>query len=176
MAQELLTSRLPMLERVIGSDLLAVTRVEAVEGRGQRERHWEISLLAWWLRVLAHGLGGVICGTIALGLTAPYVRRVQAMGAVYRWLCRCLGRPGVASAEEAMPSTLLPDHPLLATPVCWKMTADPFFPYAVQVQQEWWEIRLNDFPAEPMYTLMVEGNAVVDFETWPVCWERPEAA
>src|SRR5258706_12269394 len=53
-AQDMLTSRLPVLGRVIGSDLLAVTRLDSDGVRGTRERHWELSVFAWWVRVLAH--------------------------------------------------------------------------------------------------------------------------
>jgi hypothetical protein len=36
-------------------------------------------------------------------------------------------------------------------------------------------IRVNDFPAEPLYTLLVDGEEVEDLEDWPEAWTRPEA-
>lgn len=175
-AVELLTSRSPVLGHIVGSDLLAVTRAESLGELGMWERHWELSLEAWWARVLVHVFGGVLCGLIACTLALPYIRQVGALwGRLWRRGQAWQGR-ALYAAEPTTPSEMLPMHPLLTTSVVWQSTADPFFPYAAQVQDEWWEIRLNDFPAEPMYTLMVEGNARLDFETWPRCWYRPEAA
>ncbi|MGE3541076.1 MAG: hypothetical protein AB7N91_27025 [Candidatus Tectimicrobiota bacterium] len=168
-AVDLMTSHLPMLGGMIGSDLLAVTRLEQSGDSGVRERHWTVSLSAWWLRVLAHVLGGVLCGTVACTLMLPYVRWLR------QWR-RPEPRQALPVGEEATAEEALSEHPLFARVVHWQATADPFFPYAVQMPQEWWEIRLNDFPTEPMYTLMIEGNAVVDFTTWPSTWSRPEAA
>jgi hypothetical protein len=34
------------------------------------------------------------------------------------------------------------------------------------------EIRLNDFPAQPLYTLLIDGEAALDFDDWPVAWQR----
>lgn len=178
MAQEILTSRLPMLERVMGSDLLALTRHESVDGRGTRERHWELSPLVWWMRVLAHLLGGVCCGVVALSLSTPYIRWTGAGLSRLKRRLRDLWhqRQGSGVSSSNTEEESLPDHPLLRTPVRWQETADPYFPYAAQVEQEWWEVRLNDFPTEPMYSLMVEGNTVVDFNNWPACWDRPDTA
>ncbi|HEY3603832.1 MAG TPA: hypothetical protein VGL04_04105, partial [Sporichthyaceae bacterium] len=34
-------------------------------------------------------------------------------------------------------------------------------------------IRVNDFPAEPLYTLFADGRPAVDLEDWPATWLRP---
>lgn len=39
------------------------------------------------------------------------------------------------------------------------------------VLQEWL-IRLNDFPRQPLYTLLIDGVEQVDFDAWPACWQR----
>lgn len=39
------------------------------------------------------------------------------------------------------------------------------------VGQEWL-IRLNDFPRQPLYTLLIDGIKQVDFDAWPECWQR----
>ncbi len=35
-----------------------------------------------------------------------------------------------------------------------------------------WLIRINDFPQQPLYTLLIDGVAYADFDTWPACWQR----
>jgi len=35
-----------------------------------------------------------------------------------------------------------------------------------------WKIRLNDFPEEPMYTLIVEEKEVLNFTDWPDSWKK----
>jgi hypothetical protein len=36
-----------------------------------------------------------------------------------------------------------------------------------------WRIRLGDFPAEPLYTLAIDGTPIESFDTWPAAWTRP---
>ena len=49
---------------------------------------------------------------------------------------------------------------------------DPEFPYQVVIDNKQWVIRINDFPEEALYTLMVDGKAVIDFSDWPYTWKR----
>lgn len=35
-----------------------------------------------------------------------------------------------------------------------------------------WKIRLNDFPEEPMYTLIVEEEEMLNFTDWPDSWKK----
>jgi hypothetical protein len=61
----------------------------------------------------------------------------------------------------------------LKATVHWSATDDAENPYERKVGDALWTIRVNDFPAEPMYTLIVNGTLVGDFEDWPDCWIRP---
>lgn len=58
-------------------------------------------------------------------------------------------------------------------PVRWRKTGDVHFPYSAEVEGQTWRVRLNDFPAEPIYTLLIDGREVETLEEWPVVWERP---
>jgi len=55
----------------------------------------------------------------------------------------------------------------------WRATDDADCPYALAVDGRDWLIRVNDFPAEPFYTLLIDGREVGDFDDWPVLWRRP---
>lgn len=49
------------------------------------------------------------------------------------------------------------------------------FPYKATVENRNWIIRINDFPEEPFYTLIIDEEEIVNFDTWPSDWERPES-
>ena len=34
------------------------------------------------------------------------------------------------------------------------------------------KVRLNDFPEEPLYTLIVDGEEIINFNEWPSEWGR----
>jgi hypothetical protein len=57
--------------------------------------------------------------------------------------------------------------------VAWKHTGDAEFPYTADVRQRRYTIRINDFPAEPLYTLTSDGNELQDLEDWPPAWVMP---
>jgi hypothetical protein len=59
------------------------------------------------------------------------------------------------------------------THIAWQGTGDGEFPYRAQVRGRTLTIRVNDFPAEPLYTLLVDGQEVEDLEDWPAAWVRP---
>ena len=49
---------------------------------------------------------------------------------------------------------------------------DAEFPYQAMIDGRRWEIRVNDFPAEPLYTLIIDGQEALDLEDWPSLWKR----
>jgi DNA-directed RNA polymerase specialized sigma subunit len=52
----------------------------------------------------------------------------------------------------------------------WEETRDPEYPYSAKVNQDSYLIRLNDFPDESLYTLIVNNEEVEDLEDWPERW------
>jgi hypothetical protein len=54
----------------------------------------------------------------------------------------------------------------------WSRTADATAPWQAAAGKATCRLRLNDFPAEPMYTLLVDGQPVGDLEDWPACWKQ----
>jgi hypothetical protein len=60
-----------------------------------------------------------------------------------------------------------------ASPIVWQSTGGGEVPYRAQVRGKTLTIRVNDFPAEPLYTLLVDGQEVEDLEDWPAAWVRP---
>jgi hypothetical protein len=61
----------------------------------------------------------------------------------------------------------------LAEEVVWEKSLDPLRPYAVEIDGEHRVIRLNDFPDEHLYTLIVDEVEIADFSDWPEWWRRP---
>ncbi len=53
-------------------------------------------------------------------------------------------------------------------------TADGEHPYTAVVDAVTLVIRVNDFPAEPLYTVLAGGRPLGDLEDWPARWIRPE--
>ncbi|MEW6342933.1 MAG: hypothetical protein AB1704_19920 [Pseudomonadota bacterium] len=47
--------------------------------------------------------------------------------------------------------------------------------YSAEVSGQTWRIRMNDFPDEPMYTLIVDGAEKIHFNDWPSEWLKPKA-
>lgn len=76
----------------------------------------------------------------------------------------------VARMDEAADGAGTPYADL---PVAWEHTGDGEFPYRAAVGGAKLVVRVNDFPAEPLYSLLVNGRAAADLEDWPERWGRP---
>jgi hypothetical protein len=57
-------------------------------------------------------------------------------------------------------------------PIQWQATGDPHIPYAASDGDRVLQLRLGDFPAEELYTLLVDGVDVLSFSEWPNRWGR----
>jgi len=59
----------------------------------------------------------------------------------------------------------------LHTPMSWTRTADAEFPFsATGADGTQLRVRLNDFPAQPLYTLLVDALPRASFDDWPPAW------
>ncbi len=54
----------------------------------------------------------------------------------------------------------------------WEKSQHPEFPYTAKVAGKIWKIRLNDFPAEPLYTLLIDEHPIGDFDDWSPVWRK----
>jgi hypothetical protein len=58
--------------------------------------------------------------------------------------------------------------------IVWRKNSDSDYPFAAIIDGEQCLIRLNDFPEEHLYTLLVEGRVVANFDDWPATWVKTE--
>ena len=63
---------------------------------------------------------------------------------------------------------------LLKQSLTWTETGDAEYPYAALIEQKKLRLRMNDFPAEHLYTIVGAG-AEVSFDDWPATWKRATA-
>lgn len=61
----------------------------------------------------------------------------------------------------------------LQTPVSWSESGDPMRPLSAEVDGQSWVLRINDFPAEPLFTLFVDGEELGDLNEPPANWRMP---
>ncbi len=53
----------------------------------------------------------------------------------------------------------------------WNATGDAEFPYEAMLEGENTRIRVNDFPADNLYSMIV-GDTEFDFDDWPSAWSK----
>ena len=64
----------------------------------------------------------------------------------------------------------------LARPLSWQATGDPIYPWSADVDGSLWRVRINDFPDEIMYSLLIGSEKAGDFHDWPETWQRNRGA
>jgi hypothetical protein len=67
---------------------------------------------------------------------------------------------------------MVAQHYPLKTLVTWSPTGDALVPWKAQVDGQTWSVRLNDFPEEHLYTLLIGGKEMESFDTWPPLWRK----
>ena len=57
--------------------------------------------------------------------------------------------------------------------IVWRRGESALLPYVAEIEGRRWEVRVNDFPEESLYTLLIEGEPAETLEAWPEPWVRP---
>ena len=58
--------------------------------------------------------------------------------------------------------------------IIWQSTNDPEYPYETTHETHALTIRLNDFPEEHLYMLIVDSEPIIAFDDWPGVWIRDD--
>lgn len=72
------------------------------------------------------------------------------------------------------------EHPELLRTIRWALadkeerSPKNWVVYRAGVDGATWTVRMNDFPTEPLYTLLIGGEPRIDFNNWPALWHRPD--
>lgn len=67
---------------------------------------------------------------------------------------------------------LLEWESIRSMPLQWETTNDPEYPYQTHVVGQHVVLRLNDFPEETLYTLLIDTVDIAHFDDWPEAWHR----
>jgi hypothetical protein len=92
---------------------------------------------------------------------------------VFMTVLRASGRRARSESLCYCSQVPAPAEDLTDIAITWKHTGDAEFPYTAEVRGQTYTIRINDFPAEPLYTLLSEGAELTDLEDWPPAWSMP---
>jgi uncharacterized protein YjaG (DUF416 family) len=60
----------------------------------------------------------------------------------------------------------------LTRKLSWRATDDVDHPWATEDAGEKWRVRINDFPDDLMYTLIINDAVIGSFHDWPKSWDR----
>ena len=56
--------------------------------------------------------------------------------------------------------------------IAWSATGDGEYPWRTQIDGHETRIRINDFPAEPLYSVIIAEQSVGELEDWPESWVK----
>ena len=91
---------------------------------------------------------------------------------LFYWLSRRCEKNKINGQKILSTSiTMLPMKYMLKR-IEWQKTEDASYPYNALVNSNIWTIRTNDFPNEPLYTLLIDGIDIGYFDNWPILWKR----
>jgi uncharacterized protein YjaG (DUF416 family) len=60
----------------------------------------------------------------------------------------------------------------LTRKLSWRATNDVDHPWTTEDAGETWRVRINDFPDDFMYTLIINDAVIGSFHDWPKSWDR----
>lgn len=66
-----------------------------------------------------------------------------------------------------------PANEYLTKKIEWEESGDSEYPFCAIINNKRLVLRLNDFPEEPMYTLLVNNQEVIDLDGVPSTWQIP---
>jgi uncharacterized protein YjaG (DUF416 family) len=75
-----------------------------------------------------------------------------------------------SKGDTAENPAVLRDH--LARSLNWTATDNLDIPWMTDVDGTPWQVRLNDFPDEVMYSLLIGAKVIGNFHDWPKTWKR----
>lgn len=61
---------------------------------------------------------------------------------------------------------------LQSQPIEWKRNWDIILPYKTSLDKRELFLQINNFPDEPMYSIIEQGQVIENVEDWPDCWTR----
>ena len=65
-------------------------------------------------------------------------------------------------------------HPQVWRPVPWRTASGGSkIKFEAAVGDSRWTVRMNDFPDEPLYTVLIDDVEVMHFDDWPWIWKKP---
>jgi hypothetical protein len=128
------------------------------------------SLGAWWTSGNRRRLATVIAmilGTSAARTASECLPRTNSYRALVAAITAAAMGVGLAVLFNAI-GRANPDY--ANKPVAWRKTGLPDLPFDATVDGEHWQLRVDTRPGAPRYTLLVDDNAVLELETWPLVW------
>jgi hypothetical protein len=63
---------------------------------------------------------------------------------------------------------------LTARPIVFALTGDAERPFTAPADGVTLLVQVNDFPAEPLYSVLADGTRLGDLDDWPPAWTRPD--
>ena len=76
-------------------------------------------------------------------------------------------------AVPAGPQPQLSLTALTADPIAFAHTGNAERPFTAPVDSVTLLVQVNDFPAEPLYSVFADGTRLGDLDDWPPAWSRP---
>ena len=140
-----------------------------------------VGLTASWIGYVLTAVWVVMPFVAIYRLTQPFKARPTTFDSLReKVLVQATADPQRLSLVDFLPQ-LRAQH-LFSRPVPWR-NADPDaareapnLAYVAEVAGQRWQLQINDFPAEQLYTLLIDGQPALSFNQWPETWQRPAAA